>query len=429
MITVIQGNSYSQIKGLTPEQHKSLASALSYTIGDHFSTYGPTKRSLLSRKGEFPTGLLTRVYDWMLLHGAILTNVQNRRVQPPCASAVPALELQTPPLYEDQITAIDAAKRFGRGTISMPTGTGKSKVIEMIAASLDVKTLVIVPSLEIKKQLQGQLKGQDNITVQNIDSKALQTSKVAYDCLIIDEAHHVAASTYQRLNKTAWKDIYYRFFLTATPFRNRSDETLLFESIAGDLIYELTYKQSIKKKYIVPVEAYYYQLPKVATDAYTWAQVYGELVVNNKVRNEMICVTLLRLALTSVSTLCLVKEVKHGQILSDISGIPFVSGQDEDSRKYINMFNTGQINSLIATTGVMGEGVDSKPCEYVIIAGLGKAKSQFLQQVGRAVRNYSGKESAKVILFKDTSHKFLSRHFKAQCAILKEEYGVEAIKL
>lgn len=429
MITIEMGNSYSVIKGLTASQHKALVLVLSYTVGDHFSPYGPSKRTLLGKKGDFPTGLLHRVADWVFAEAKLDLKVSDKRKRPALAPSVPALEFQTPPLYPAQIKAVTNAKLRERGTISMPTGSGKSRVIEMIAKSYGLKTLVVVPSLEIKKQLITALGNPDNITVQNIDSKALQTSKVAYDVLIIDEAHHVAAKTYQKLNKTAWAGIYYRYFMTATPFRNKKDETLLFESIAGEVIYQLSYKKAIKEKYIVPVEAYFYQLPKVETEAHTWAQVYSELVVNNDTRNQMIAVSLLRLNAAGKATLCLVKEVAHGKILSGMTNIPFVSGQDEDSRKYIDMFNSGQIKSIIATTGVMGEGIDSRPCEYVIIAGLGKAKSQFQQQVGRAVRNYPGKESAKVILFYDKSHVFLSRHFRAQCAILREEYDVFALKV
>lgn len=430
MIIVTIGNSYSNIKGLTAIQHKELAKELSYTVGDHFSPFGPSKKTLLSRKGDFPTGLLDRIYNW-LIDVAFYPNLQivEKRKRPKYAPSTPSLDLQSPPLYPAQISAVKAALAYDRGIISMPTGTGKSRVIQMLAKTYGVKTLVIVPSLEIKKQMEETLAGQDNITVQNIDSKALQTSKIAYDCLIIDEAHHVAAKTYQNLNKNQWAGIYYRFFLTATPFRNNKDEMLLFEAIASGMIYNLSYKEAIREKYIVPVEAYYNQLPKVKTEAYTWAHVYSELVVNNEHRNNLISDILTSLDLASVYTLCLVKEVAHGKILSALSGAPFVSGQDEDSRRYIQMFNEGKIKTLIGTTGVLGEGIDTKPCEYVVIAGLGKAKSQFMQQVGRAVRNYPRKKSAKVILFKDNSHKFLTRHFKAQCDILREEYGIEPLKV
>ncbi len=77
----------------------------------------------------------------------------------------------------------------------------------------------------------------------------------------------------------------------------------------------------------------------------------------------------------------------------------------------------------------MGEGIDSRPCEFVVVAGLGKAKSAFMQQVGRAVRTFPLKETAKVFLFRDTSHKWCLKHFNEQVKILREEYGVEIKKM
>jgi superfamily II DNA or RNA helicase len=123
-----------------------------------------------------------------------------------------------------------------------------------------------------------------------------------------------------------------------------------------------------------------------------------------------------------------VKEVKHGEILSNLCSLPFVHGSSDD-RSVIAEFNNQHCKTLIGTTGVLGEGVDTKPCEYVVIAGLGKAKSHFMQQIGRSVRKFDGKESAKVILIKDRSHRFCSRHFAIQCRILKNEYDVIPVKL
>jgi superfamily II DNA or RNA helicase len=266
------------------------------------------------------------------------------------------------------------------------------------------------------------------IRIENIDSTALN-KLTGFDCLIIDEAHHSAAKTYRKLNKTAWKGIYYRFFMTATPFRNDNEETLLFESICGQVVYTLAYTEAVKSKRIVPVEAYYIEVPKKKTDAHTWGQVYSQLVVNNEDRNMQIALIALRLNSECIPTLILVKEVKHGELLSNMTGLPFANGKDEETREYIQQFNAGKIKALIGTEGILGEGVDTKPCEYVIIGGLGKAKSAFMQKVGRAVRAYVGKESAKVVLFCDKSHKFTLKHFKEQCKILKEEYQVTAIKL
>jgi superfamily II DNA or RNA helicase len=296
-----------------------------------------------------------------------------------------------------------------------------------------MRTLLVVPSLEIKKQLQASMdqyfgKNNKNLRIENIDSKGLKDA-TDYDCLIIDECHHAAAKTYQTLNKTAWKGIYRRYFLTATFFRNQEAEQLLFESIAGDVIFELTYREAVAEGIVRPVESYYVTLPKRQVEGYTWAQVYKELVVQREDRNALIADLIALLNSNRIPTLCLVKEIEHGNLLSKLVNAPFVNGQDEDSRGYLRDFNEGKIKALIGTTGVLGEGVDTKPAEYIIVAGLGKAKSAFMQWVGRGVRNYPGKETCKVIIFDDPSHKWTKSHFKTQKEILIDEYGVEPVAL
>lgn len=424
MIKIDIGNSYSKITGLTPFQEKQLREALSYVVGGksaYYSGFGVKRRSLLTKKNEFPTGLLYRVYD------VVTPDMVNDTRKKPVCLKKHSFQYEVIP-YGAQFEALHRALEASRGIISMPTGTGKGLVIKMLLNAFNVKFLVIVPSLELKKQLSETLKDMPYVTVENIDSKRL-SKLIDFDGLIIDEGHHVAAKTYQKLNKTVWSNIYHRFFLTATPFRNDEEETLLFEAIAGRVIYKLSYKDAVKNKYIVPVEAYYLEVAKQSTNAHSWSEVYSQLVVNNEARNDQITLLLLKLQASQSPTLCLVKEVRHGQILSDMTGLPFVSGADDASRDYIRQFNTGEIKGLIGTDGILSEGVDTKPCEFVVIAGLGKAKSQFMQKVGRAVRTYPGKESAKIILFRDVSHKFTLRHYKEQAKILISEYGVKPIKL
>jgi len=424
MIQIEVGNSYSNIKGLSAADEKALRHALSYIVGgssSHFSAFGPQRRSLLDKKGNFPTGLLHRVSSFLTKKLDVIVKDLRKKPMPGGAS----LSVDSYPWQNDALTTAIYGER---GIISAPTGTGKSRVISLIASYFNLKTLIVVPSLEIKRQLAETLKDLKNITVLNIDSTRLKTA-THYDVLIIDEGHHVAAKTYHKLNKTAWNNIYYRFFLTATPFRNDAEEMLLFEAIAGQIIYKLDYHTAIKEGYIVPIEGYYINVSPQTTDAVSWAGVYKDLVVNNTPRNVIIGALLARLHGAQKSTLCLVKEVAHGKILSEMTGLPFISGEDADSRQYIHRFSTGQIKVVIATTAMMGEGIDTKACEYVLVAGLGKAKSQFMQQVGRAVRRYEGKESAKIVLLRDKSHKYTLRHYNAQANIMKEEYNTKPQKL
>lgn len=430
LITLAIDNSYSKVSGLTAPQEKELRGRLSYVVGGKsafFSGYGPQRRSLLSKRGDFPTGLLEEVYSFFADNKLTWGMLIEKRFKPFSQTLQRALTAKP---YPWQVEATQMAISHARGIISAPTGTGKSLAMALLVSELNMPTLIVVPSLEIKKQLQESFVnlGVDNVTIENIDSPTLDTPSY-FDCLIIDEAHHVAAKTYHKLNKTAWNKIYHRYFFTATPFRNDSEETLLFKAIAGSILYQLSYADAVDNGYIVPVDAYYIEIPKQYTCAFTYAQVYKELVVENTIRNGIISRLLVNLQQSSIATLCLVREVQHGETLSALTGIPFVSGEDEASRDYIRQFNTGEIKVLIGTTGILGEGIDTKPCEYVVIAGLGKAKSQFMQQVGRAVRTFPGKNSAKVIIFKDTSHKFLIRHYNAQRVILKSEYGVLCHKL
>ena len=129
------------------------------------------------------------------------------------------------------------------------------------------------------------------------------------------------------------------------------------------------------------------------------------------------------------STLVLVKEIAHGEILSSLTNLQFANGKNTDSVDIIKFFSQGKLPVIVGTNGVVGEGVDTKPCEYVIIAGLGKSKNAFMQQVGRGIRKYPGKDSCKIIIFKDLSHKWTNAHFKEQVKILRDEYGVEPIEI
>lgn len=433
MVEIIIGNSYSHIRGLTTDPLRKLRKILSYETNptaSYFSGGFSRPRYLMDKQGNFPTGLLNRVRKFLTEHNITYTQ-QSKCKKPSNTNNLfnPVVNLAP---YKWQLDAVNAIKDSHRGGIVAATGTGKSLVIALIASRLNVKTLVVVPSLGIKKQLKTSLNSifgpNQNIIVENIDSITLQHD-LDYDCLIIDECHHAAAKTYQVLNKAAWNNIYYRFFLTATFFRNQQNEQLLFEGIAGQVIYELTIKKAILEKYIVPIESYYYEIKPQENDYYTWSEVYSKLVVNNNSRNKLISELLERLSQQEIPSLCLVKEISHGVILSNLTGIPFASGQDKDTREYIEQFNSGQIKSLIGTTGILGEGIDTKPAEYIVIAGLGKAKSAFMQQIGRGVRTYKGKETCKIILFKDKSHKFCLRHYREQCKILKEELGIIPAKL
>lgn len=437
MIKVKLGNSFSKIEGLTAPQFKELRELMSYTLDPKAQYFGGgynTKRYLISARGDYPSGLNYIVDGFLnsdLRLGWQVNTVDTRSRPKTCVTD--QITLMKPGSYPTprlaQLEAVGKALMADRGIVSAVTGSGKSLIIGLLIDALKVQTLVVVPNLELKRQLTASLREwfggyyEQLIEVQNVDALDPNEPSCA-QMVIIDELHHVAAKTYQTLNKRCWNNAFYRFGFTATPFRTDENERLLFESFLSRVIHRISYHDAVASGTIVPVEAFYIELPKVAVKGTTYAQVYNELVVNRPDRNRIIAKLLGALHGQGVSTLCLVRELAHGRILSDLSGVSFTHGQDPERSSLIDWFNTKSLHTLIGTTGVLGEGVDSRPCEYVVVAGLGKAKGQFQQQIGRGLRTYTGKESCKVILVSDKSHKYTRDHFKEQCRTLKEEYGV-----
>lgn len=432
MVTLVLGNSYCRVLGLSPENTKRLKYLLSYDIGDSAAYYSNSfhnrKRSLLTKRGEFPSGLLYIVKKFL---SKAKYEVKDNRVKPSRPHKFKLNMTHAPRI--GQKASSEAAVKFCKGTIVQPTGYGKTVSMALAVSLIGRKALIVVPNLTLKRQTQAdmdRLLGKGGVKVENIDSSAIETFK-DFDVLIIDEAHHSAAKTYRRLNRKCWDHAYYRLCYTATPFRSRNEEQLLMESLTGPVIHRVTYAQAVDEGAVLPVEAYYFEVPKTKTKGYTWQEVYRDLVVNNTERNFLIAEIMNRFIEAKVSTLCLVKEIKHGENLMELTTGHFVYGDNAFNEKLLSKFNTGGLlpATLIATTGIVGEGVDTKPCEFVIIAGLGKSRSAFMQQVGRALRTHPGKNSAKVIIFSDKSHRWCKTHFREQCKILKEEYGVTPIKI
>jgi superfamily II DNA or RNA helicase len=184
------------------------------------------------------------------------------------------------------------------------------------------------------------------------------------------------------------------------------------------------FHKAVENGYITPLEAFYVTIPKTKTNAHTWRQVYKTLVVENDVRNNLIARLVRALDHSGVPTLVLVKEIVHGKILSELCGSHFANGESEDSIILLEAFSKGKIKTLVGTTGIVGEGVNTKPAEFIIITGLGRSKNSIIQQIGRGLRRSNGKDTCKVIIFDDNSHKFTKAHFKEQCKILLDEYNL-----
>lgn len=472
MIELVIGNSICRLNNLPTEHHRVLKQILSYRdtsqriqkIMRDKTTKKPiinpaTGRPrllminpvvpLIDKDGTFPTGLLYLVDHYLGSNNITYRMVDNRK-RPKLHQFEDYQGVLLPfEPYEEQKWAGNAAEEYERGIIVGPTGVGKSVIVALIVDRLQVATLVVVPSVELKNQLTSSLRsffGKDmvgplcngkksyEITVENVDQLDPKKKISGFHCVIVDEFHRSGSMTYRTLNESCWDGIYFKFGLTATPFRSNDDERLLLESVLSQVIYDIPYDLAVKKNRIVSMEAYYVDLPKIKCTAKTWQTAYKELIVNRIDRNNILCDMIENLHNQDIPTLVLVKQIEHGVLLQKMLekrglSVQFANGKDGNNKSLIEGFNHRMYPVLIGTTGVLGEGIDTKPCEYVILAGGGKSKNQFMQNVGRGFRRFGDKESCKVVMFRDPSNKWLLQHFNECKKYLAEEYACEPSKL
>ncbi|HET7771924.1 MAG TPA: DEAD/DEAH box helicase family protein, partial [Chloroflexota bacterium] len=124
----------------------------------------------------------------------------------------------------------------GRGVVVLPTGAGKTVLAFMAIEQLPVRTLVVVPTIELLRQwregliqraglpeeLVGVVGGGERdprpVTVMTYDSAAMPHRDLsAYGLLIVDEVHHLPAPTYRTIAQRTSAP--WRLGLSATPER------------------------------------------------------------------------------------------------------------------------------------------------------------------------------------------------------------------
>lgn len=163
----------------------------------------------------------------------------------------PASDL--PPLRPYQHQAIAAWQAARRGSIVMPTGTGKTEVALAIMAASSVSTLVVAPVRDLMYQWHRRILAGlgydagiigDNhfhlrpVSVTTYDSAYIHMDRLGdrFGLIVFDECHHLpgpAFSDAARMSAAPW-----RLGLTATPDRADDREAALSELI-GPVAHEM----------------------------------------------------------------------------------------------------------------------------------------------------------------------------------------------
>lgn len=459
------------------------------TKGSHFNTAVQSglwdgRRHVFHKNeedGTFPAGVTGRVKALLREAGYRVMRTRDERArrhqdgvnspQTGHADAVVELEISDDmlagiTLRDDQMRVIAAALEAGCGLLHVATGGGKTEVAAAIMKALrDRRCLFIVHTKQLLLQARERIALRlgtieehigvigdgrfepKHITVATMQSLTrvrgdAQKRVVAkylktIDLLFLDETHHASAKSFYRLVQRI--DAPWRYGLSGTPFGLADGKGLLVEAAFGPVVARVSNDELIElgvnaRPTIRMLEV---TEPKL-DDGLDWQSVYKAGIVLNDARNAMLAREVTAFARKEWPTLVLVRELWHGDKLSELlkaARVPhaFVHGQmptDEVEHHKARLVE-GKIIALIASP-IFGEGVDLPSSDTfvgikaLVIADGGQSVANVLQKIGRGLRKKKGDNQLEVVDCADATHKWLARHSQERWALYESE-GFEVV--
>lgn len=454
------GNSECKLYNLSSSKViKELTNLLTYEVPGAFFRNIPNYlkyKKLFNKEYDyylFPTGLLFLVEEYLRNNNISFFITDNRNI--PKTNRVFYFEDKSiPPLRDYQTKIIESCLESKRGVIESATGTGKTRTILELVKKLSLNTLIVVPSTSILYQaydlflkafgkrlvgIIGDSKNQLDKDITIATYQSLEKLKESFwnkiDVLIIDEFHHSAADTFQRLNKKQFQKIYYRFGFTGTNFRNDGTD-LALQGILSNVIFEYNAVSAINDGYLCPPIFYFYDtfhtdnlsLPPSQRKESDWQKEYREKIVENDAYHKQVSDIANQILSKGTPTIIFVQAIEHGEKLVPlIPNSVFLNGNNDSklNKQVIQDFNAGKINCIIGTS-IIGEGVDTVRAQCGIMAGGGKARSDIIQKIGRLLRPHPDKKFALVVDFVHHNTNFLSKHSKDREKVYKS-YGTSVV--
>lgn len=251
--------------------------------------------------------------------------------------------------------------------------------------------------------------------------------------VIVDEAH-LAAIVIEALANHADR-AYYRFGLSATPWREDNQEIRL-EGCMGKKLVEVSPTFLIDRGFLVPPRIFMIPISYSEQTVVNYADSYTKHITKCWERNYRIKQFAEAFQEEGKPVMIIVDRIEHGNILEDmIKGSVFVPGSDkgeddpddeeQDYRK--RMLDACERNEIILIgTQWLNTGIDAPAISVLVMAGSTQASATVLQTVGRVIRSHkeSGKTEAVVIDFMD-SDKHMRKHSLARKRVYESESGFD----
>ena len=252
------------------------------------------------------------------------------------------------------------------------------------------------------------------ISIQTFNSQdfTAKTSADYYDYIVVDEFHHAAAPTYQKLLSYYQPQIL--LGLTATP--ERMDGKSVLSYFHDRIAAEIRLPEAIDRKLLCPFQ-YFGVTDTVDLTSLKWSRggydkgeltnIYTFSGAVAKKRANMIIHSLLRYVtdLDAVKGLGFCVSIDHAEFMSqyfnehDIPSL-YLTGEspDEERKTAKEKLVSGQVR-FIFVVDIYNEGVDIPEVNTVLFLRPTESLTIFLQQLGRGLRLSEGKECLTVLDF------------------------------
>lgn len=278
------------------------------------------------------------------------------------------------------------------------------------------------------------------VSIQSLNSSKLleRTTPDFYDYIVIDEVHHGAAKSYQKLLEFYKPKVL--LGLTATPERmDGADITKYFDK---RMVYEMRLPEAIDNKLLCPFQYFgvsdFVDLSKLkwTRGGYETSELENVFVLDAEIAKrrakEIIQNTIKYVDdMDDVKALGFCVSIKHAEFMAEEfnnAGIPSVAltgNSDKEVRNDIsNKLISGEIK-IIFTVDLFNEGVDIPQINTVLFLRPTESLTVFLQQLGRGLRICEGKDCLTVLDFIGQSNKNYNFADKFRALIGKTKNSVE----
>jgi superfamily II DNA or RNA helicase len=254
------------------------------------------------------------------------------------------------------------------------------------------------------------------------------------DTLIIDECHR-GSITQIRNSAVEMPNAQFRYFFSATPWRDLNNQLeLLIATIGDNLIFDLGGKEAADKGIIARPSYVLVETPKPAKFLSPKAlknprQRLVQGIIANVTRNAAIVEEAIKLYENNKNVFIAVDEISHMEILKEriiargIKEVVCIHGQLNSKEKHENIKKVAETKGSLISIGTMavGEGTDMPNISAVILASGGKSSIRMIQRIGRGTRKT--KEEFIVVDFWDWFNEILLKHSKERIKTFNEEYN------